>query len=87
MSETRRQGFSATSGSVALGLSGVGVPVLPRTGILQLAISVSAVADTIDPAEARSFADIITQVLRKLPVKSSPFHRGIAREEMPDGSR
>jgi DNA-binding IclR family transcriptional regulator len=55
--EARRDGFSLTSGSVAHGLSGVGVPV-PRTGILQLAISVSAVAESIDRTEARRFAEI-----------------------------
>ena len=46
------------------GLVGVGVPVLPRQGLLQLAISVSAVAETIDPAEARRFAGIIKEAIR-----------------------
>jgi DNA-binding IclR family transcriptional regulator len=67
IAEARQRGFSITSGSVANGLSGVGVPVLPRTGILQLAISVSAVADSIGIDEAGRFAGIIGQALRELP--------------------
>jgi len=74
VAEVRKDGFSVTSGSVANGLSGVGVPVLPRTGILQLAVSVSAVAEHIDSAEAQSFAGIISQTLGTLPATSSPFH-------------
>jgi DNA-binding IclR family transcriptional regulator len=73
--EARDKGYSVTNGSVALGLSGVGVPVVPKTGILQLAMSVSAVAETIDPSEARHFASIIGNAIRALPVISSPYHR------------
>jgi len=64
VAEVRRNGFSTTSGSVAEGLSGVGVPILPRKGIMQLAISVSAVAETIPFDEARRFAGIITAAIR-----------------------
>lgn len=67
VTHARQRGFSVTSGSVATGLSGVGVAVLPRTGILQLAISVSAVAESIGIDEARQFAGLIDQTLRELP--------------------
>jgi DNA-binding IclR family transcriptional regulator len=54
-----------SNGSVAPGLVGVGLPVLPRKGLLQLAISVSAVADVMDPAEARHIASLIDTAIRK----------------------
>lgn len=59
----RRNGFSVSAGSVARGVSGVGVPVLPRTGLMQLAISVSAVTDSIDMGEAKRFSDLIRATL------------------------
>lgn len=61
----REAGFVVSSGSVADGLVGLGVPVLPRQGLLQLAVSVSAVADVIDPDEARQIAAIITSGIRQ----------------------
>jgi DNA-binding IclR family transcriptional regulator len=61
----RQNGFATSAGSVAPGLIGVGVPVLPRTGLLQLAVSVSAVTDTIDPQEAGQFAGIMNAAIRK----------------------
>lgn len=61
----KAQGFASTSGSVAQGVSGVGVPVLPRRGLLQMAISVSAVTDFIDDNEARKFAHIIQTALHQ----------------------
>lgn len=64
VAEGRRDGFATSRGSVADGLVGVGVPVLPRRGLLQLAISVSAVADVIDPAEARGIATVIDTAIR-----------------------
>lgn len=60
----RHEGYALSSGSVASGLVGVGVPVLPRQGLLQLAVSVSAVAETIDPAEARHFAGTMKEAIR-----------------------
>ena len=65
VAQGRAQGFAVSSGTVADGLVGVGVPVLPRRGLLQLAISVSAVADVMDPAEARQIAGIIEAGIRK----------------------
>ncbi len=61
----RQAGFAVSSGSVADGLVGVGVAVLPRRGLLQLAISVSAVADVMDANEARHIAGIIAAGIRK----------------------
>jgi DNA-binding IclR family transcriptional regulator len=63
--EARAAGFAMTNGTVAPGLSGIGVPVLPRQGLLQLAISVSAVVDRFNPAEARQIAEIIATVIGK----------------------
>lgn len=61
--QARASGYAVTSGSVALGVSGVGVPILPRKGLLQLAISVSAVTDSIDENEARRFAQMMQEAV------------------------
>jgi DNA-binding IclR family transcriptional regulator len=60
----RSNGYIVSSGTVASGLVGVGVPVLPRKGLLQLAISVSAVADVMDPGEARQIATLISAAIK-----------------------
>ncbi|MDR2856898.1 MAG: hypothetical protein LBV50_03515, partial [Novosphingobium sp.] len=64
IAETRANGFSVSAGSVAAGLAGVGVAIQPNDGLLQLAISVSAVTDAIDPTEARQIAAIIQTSIR-----------------------
>jgi DNA-binding IclR family transcriptional regulator len=61
----RSEGYVVSSGTVANGLVGVGVPVLPRKGLLQLAISVSAVADVMDPGEARQIATSIDAAIKR----------------------
>lgn len=61
----RREGFAVSSGTVASGLVGVGLPVLPRKGLLQLAISVSAVADVMDSGEARKIATQIDAAIKR----------------------
>lgn len=63
--KARETGFAASAGSVAEGLVGVGVPILPKTGLLQLAISVSAVADVMVPEEARRIATSISAAIRR----------------------
>lgn len=63
--QARRDGFAISNGSVANGLSGIGVAVLPKTGVLQLAVSVSAVAEAMAPDEARRFAATISTAIRK----------------------
>lgn len=60
----RELGYAVSSGTVDRGLVGLGVPILPRRGLLQLAISVSAVADSLDPGEAASIAARIGQAIR-----------------------
>jgi DNA-binding IclR family transcriptional regulator len=55
---------------VAQGLVGVGVPVEPRSGLLQLAVSVSAVADVMDPGEAQRIAETIRRAIRARMSKS-----------------
>jgi DNA-binding IclR family transcriptional regulator len=64
IARARQDGYSLSAGSVGPGLVGVGVPVLPRRGLLQLAVSVSAVADTMDPREARQIAGVIDSAIR-----------------------
>lgn len=64
IAEARKAGYAVSAGSVANGLVGVGVPVLPRSGLLQLAVSVSAVADVMDPAEARQIGQTIIRLIR-----------------------
>lgn len=64
VASTRSEGYSVSAGSVANGLVGVGVPVLPRNGLLQLAVSVSAVADVMDPVEARRIAAVIDRAIK-----------------------
>lgn len=59
IAEARQTGFVFSSGTVAKGVCGVGVPILPRRGLMQLAVSVSAVTDQMDHSEARRFAAII----------------------------
>jgi DNA-binding IclR family transcriptional regulator len=70
--QTRAQGYAVSSGTVASGLVGVGVAVLPRTGLLQLAISVSAVADVMVPNEARQIASIISAAIRQRLAAAPP---------------
>ena len=64
LAETRGCGFAYSSGTVATGVCGVGVAVLPKTGLMQLAISVSAVTDQMGFAEAQKFAAIIKAALQ-----------------------
>lgn len=64
VNETRANGFSQSAGSVANGLAGVGVAIQPSDGLLQLAISVSAVTDSIEPTEARQIATIIHTAIK-----------------------
>jgi DNA-binding IclR family transcriptional regulator len=63
IAQARTTRFVFSAGTVARGVCGVGVPVLPRRGLVQLAVSVSAVTDQMDPAEARRFAAIIRAAL------------------------
>lgn len=61
--QSRRDGYSLSSGTVAPGIAGLGVVVLPRQGLLQLAISVSAVTNEFDPTEAKKLAGIISKAI------------------------
>ena len=61
--QARSDGFSISVGSVAVGIAGVGVAFQPQDSLLQLAISVSAVTDSIDLAEARQIASLITNAI------------------------
>jgi DNA-binding IclR family transcriptional regulator len=61
----RNEGYVISSGTVANGLVGVGMPVLPRKGLLQLAISVSAVADVMNAAEAKQIASLIDAAIKR----------------------
>lgn len=64
---TRQRGFSISSGTVAPGLTGVGVAISPRQGLTQLAISVSAVAGRINPTAAREIVSVICTTIQRAP--------------------
>ncbi len=74
---TRAQGYAVSSGTVGKGLSGVGVAIVPRQGLLQLAISVSAVADSIEPKEAEQFGTIISAAIQKMQTRNTPRFSGL----------
>ena len=61
---TRQRGYSVSCGTVALGLIGVGMAIAPRQDLTQLAISVSAVANSVDPAEAQELACVIAAAIQ-----------------------
>ena len=73
--ECRKHGFAMSSGSVAPGICGVGVAVVPKIGLLQLAVSVSAVCDTMDRSEARKFADAIRSALQHADMRAPGITR------------
>jgi len=60
VSLARQAGYALSNGTVALGVTGIGVAIPKAHGMNQLAISVSAVADSINPTEARKLAAIIS---------------------------
>ena len=61
----RQRGFSVSCGTVALGVVGVGMAIAPDREFSQLAISVSAVADTIELAEAQRLAATIAAAIHE----------------------
>jgi DNA-binding IclR family transcriptional regulator len=64
--KARENGFSISVGSVAKGVCGIGVPLVPRTGLMQLAISISAVTDSINVVEGAKLANIIKSTIQEL---------------------
>jgi DNA-binding IclR family transcriptional regulator len=62
---TRRDGYAVCDATVVKGIASVGVPVSPRKGLLQLAISVSAVIDEIAPNEAKKIATMIRVAIKR----------------------
>jgi DNA-binding IclR family transcriptional regulator len=63
--QARRLGYSVSSGTMAHGLTGVGVLVPVRNRSSQLAITVSAVAPTVPAAEAASLASAISKAMQQ----------------------
>ncbi len=61
---TRQRGYSVSCGTVALGVIGVGMAIAPHRELSQLAISVSAVADSIERSEAQAFGALIAAAIR-----------------------
>jgi DNA-binding IclR family transcriptional regulator len=59
----REHGFSVSRGSVTPGVVGVGMAIVPGAELIQLAISVSAVANTIEAAEAQALAATIARAI------------------------
>jgi DNA-binding IclR family transcriptional regulator len=60
----RRRGFSISSGTVAHGVTGIGLAIPQRDPLVQLAISVSAAARKIEPEEAKQLASIISAAVQ-----------------------
>jgi DNA-binding IclR family transcriptional regulator len=60
----RQRGFAISSGTVVPGVTGVGIAIQPQRGLAQLALSVSAVAISIDLREARKIASMISAAIR-----------------------
>lgn len=60
----RRRGFAVSSETVALGIAGVGVALPRDLELTELAISVSAVTNTIGLAEAEALAAAISDLAR-----------------------
>jgi DNA-binding IclR family transcriptional regulator len=82
---TRQRGFSLSSGTVAAGVSGVGVAILPQEGLVQLALSVSAVASTIDPREAKKIVSVISAAIQshREPYKNARVANPLLRRSNP----
>ena len=79
---SRQRGFSISSGTVALGVVGVGVAVPPHDDLVQLAISVSAVGTKIDPAEAKQKASIISATIEAVSVNPTAKHQTRKQERI-----
>ena len=79
---TRRRGYAVSSGTVALGVVGVGVAVPSQDGLAQLAISVSTVGNKIDPAEAKQIASIISATIEAVSAGTRAKHRA-RKQELP----
>lgn len=62
--ETRQRGFSVSQGTVASGVSGIGVLIPDLPPHLQLALTVSAVTGHMDEREAQALAKAIAATLR-----------------------
>jgi DNA-binding IclR family transcriptional regulator len=63
VAEARKNGFAVSSNTVANGLTGIGVPIQPTTGLLQLAISVSAAVPAINAIETKQYAAMISTAI------------------------
>lgn len=62
---TRRQGFSFSDGIVATGAMGLGVAIPSNTGPTQLAVSVSAVAGTVNLASFKKIASFMRDAIER----------------------
>ncbi len=76
----RERGFAVSSGTVALGVTGIGIAIPPSYGMTQLAISVSAVSERINLAEACATALIISTCIARL----GPESQALLRASPPD---
>jgi DNA-binding IclR family transcriptional regulator len=63
--QTRRRGFSISTGTVAAGVVGVGVLVPQMPGPTKMALTVSAVSNHLDEREAETLAHAILAVARE----------------------
>ena len=68
----RQHGFAMSSGTIAPGVTGIGV-AMPPQGLTQLAMSVSAVANSISLPEAEKIAAILATAIRSRSSRSPEF--------------
>lgn len=67
ISTTRKRGFSISTGTVASGVTGIGVLATSEGSVTRMAVTVSAVASTFSAAEAASLASIIRSSVNAQP--------------------
>lgn len=64
VAETRVRGYSISSGTVASGVTGIGVRAPADRSLTKIAVTVSAVASTFGAAEAKALASLIASAIR-----------------------
>lgn len=70
VAETRKRGFSISTGTVAPGVIGLGVLVPVSESLPRFAITVSAVAEGFEVTEARRLASVIAKAIASHPEKA-----------------
>jgi DNA-binding IclR family transcriptional regulator len=80
----RRNAFACSEGTIATGVVGVGVAIPPECGSSSLAISVSAVANSMAPAEAKRLSGVIVNTIRQHQSASLEYAPRCAKVKLND---